>query len=166
MKLAAVAVALMTLALCGCVSSRDRTAESDDMCREIADFANASDDGELHRVRFNTDWGGTDCPHEDGEDVIACNWCEHDAQESGKRFCGYLSEHTSIEFARINLARVLDCLNLGYGHLNLWKEDKHLENRQIWSAHARGVRRGTSVGVEFLPDAPPTLIIYAQRRGV
>jgi hypothetical protein len=32
--------------------------ETDELCRRIADFANASPAGELHTVRLTTDWGG------------------------------------------------------------------------------------------------------------
>jgi hypothetical protein len=151
--------------LAACASTTPR-AEPDDMCRQIADFANASDDGSPHEVRLITDWGGTSCSTPT-EVALACKACSHDAYPPGKQLCAYLMEHTATEFSQMNLARALSCLNLGYTHLELGPRLDALANRRIQSAHADQVKRGISVSVEYqLPtegDSLPTLILQAQR---
>lgn len=137
------------------------------MCRQIADFANASEDGSPHEVRLITDWGGTSCSTPT-ELSIACKGCSHDAYPPGKQLCAYLLEHTSTEFSQMNFARVLSCLNIGYAHLKNGPRLYALANRHIWSARADHVKHGISVGVEYQvpPErsaALPTLILSAQR---
>jgi hypothetical protein len=155
------------VAVAGCASSTLYGDGPDDMCRQIADFANASQDGALHEVRLITDWGGTTCSTPD-EPAMYCKACRHDAYSPGKKLCDYLMENTATEFAEVNLARALSCLNLGYGHLKLGPRLDALADREFSSTHAASVKRGISVGVEYRKPAPegdyvpPTLILSAQ----
>lgn len=137
------------------------------MCRQIADFANATQDDQPHEVRLMTDWGGTSCSTPT-DVALYCKGCSHEAGYApGIQLCDYLAEHTAAEFSQMNLARALRCLNLGYGHLQLGPELDALANQRIQSAHADHVKRGISVSVEYQtsPDGSslPTLILQAQR---
>jgi hypothetical protein len=152
--------------MAACASTTPHS-EPDDMCRQIADFANASEDGSPHEVRLVTDWGGTSCSTPE-EYSIYCKACSHDAYPPGKQLCDYLMEHTSTEFSEMNFGRALSCLNVGYAHIKNGPKLFALANRHIWSARADHVKPGISVGVEYQvpPEGayePPTLILMAQR---
>src|SRR6185312_13672436 len=99
MKLSGVAVTASIIALTGCASRSNVDSKRDAMCREIAEFANASSDGLLHKVQLMNDWGGRYCSAGPDEVAMACKACNHDAYAPGKRLCGYLMEHTSTEFS-------------------------------------------------------------------
>jgi hypothetical protein len=161
-------VAASFVALTGCASSLHRDTGPDAICREIADFANASGDDLLHKVQLINDWGGVHCSSDtEGELALACKACSHDGYGPGERLCKYLMQHTSTEFSETNFLRVLRCLDRRYQRATPGQEVGDLANREIWSSHARSIKRGISVGVDYSTGGDkdlPVLIILARRR--
>ena len=95
----------------GCEALRN---QSDDMCAEIAKFANASTDRSVHTVDLINDWGGPISEEESrkqGDYTMYVKQCRHGDYIPGKGLCAYLMEHTSTEFPGNNVRRALVCLN-------------------------------------------------------
>jgi hypothetical protein len=161
-------VAASVITLGGCVSSPRPDAEPDSICSEIADFANASTDGLLHKVTLINDWGGVECSsNAEGEIYMYCKTCTHDKYGPGKQLCEYLMQHTSTEFSQLNFTRALGCLGGKFKGLAPGRRADSMANKPIWSSHVSSVRRGISVGLEYFSGDEsklPVLIIFAQRR--
>ena len=144
----------------------------DNLCREIADFANASLDTAIHSVELTNDWG---CDFYKGEPPdpgelppFGCKGCVHGGYDPAKKLCSYLLANTSTEFPDLNFKSVLECLNTQH-HISLHSRTsvKRLSNRAIWSTHAQGVHAGIFVGVEYsldVEDSPEILKILARVR--
>jgi hypothetical protein len=119
-------------------------------------------------VTLTNDRGGVYCSSDtEGEVALACKACSHDSYGPGQHLCGYLMQHTSTEFSQMNFTRALRCLDNRYQGLAPGPDIGNMANRQIWSSHARSVKRGISVGVKYSPgngEELPALIIFAQRR--
>jgi hypothetical protein len=98
-------VAVLSIALLsGCASLSPR---QDQLCSEVATFANSVDDNDAHTAELLTDWGGVFSPE---RDVLFEKSCQHDQDAASKRLCDYLVEHTSTEFATVNFRRARSCL--------------------------------------------------------
>jgi hypothetical protein len=151
-----VAVSLTAVALAGGCSSLHR--EHDDMCSEIARFANSSNDDAVHSVKLMTYWGAE-----------IEKSCQHDQDDSpGTRLCEYLTgEHTSTEFAEVNFRHALACLG-PEAQIYAGPPQSRVEylNGKISSYSARGVHPGVLVSLEFSTgssDQAPSLKISAER---
>jgi hypothetical protein len=151
-----VAVSLAAVALTGGCSSLHL--EHNDMCSEIARFANSSNGSAVHSVELVTYWGAN---IEKG--------CQHDQDDGpGKRLCDYLAgQHTSTEFAEINFRHALACLG-PEAQIYAGPPQSRVEylNGKISSYSARGVHPGVLVSLEFSTgssDQAPSLKISAER---
>jgi hypothetical protein len=137
--------------------------ERDDLCDELARFANAPSSVERHPVRLKTDWrGGYLKSDEPGEELIAAKSCERGSDEPGKALCAYLIENSSSEFATINYRRVLECLGVHVKAANS-AEDAGLP-RIAKSRQVRGHAVGSDIVAEFsyaTDSEPPTMTISA-----
>jgi len=80
--------------------------ETDELCHQIARFANYSPTSAPRTVVLTTDWGGVFS----SSDVMAEKACLHDTDKPGKTLCAYLLSNTSIEFAAVNYRRALACI--------------------------------------------------------
>ena len=145
--------------LSGCASLATKP---DQMCTEIAIFANESDGNAAHSVRLTTAWGGTFVKD---RDVIFSKRCEHGGFAPGMRLCQYLMQNTSTEFAVYNFRRALSCLDAESYAPSAPVSVERLEAK-ISSYEAKGVKFGVEVSVEFsngTASAPPSLKISAAR---
>jgi hypothetical protein len=135
--------------------------ESDELCRAIARFADASSMTEPHTVRLSTDWGGVFAnSNNPNESFIAAKTCHHDAAEAGQSLCAYLLENTSTEFAGINYRRALDCIGVRPGGLSPTDNDS-LPPRATGGV-VNGKRVRSTVTLEYSRgsrDSPPVLSI-------
>jgi hypothetical protein len=105
-----IAKPLLLAALLPVSDCSDMRGGPDDMCTEIATFANSATDGAVHKVQLVNEWGARPT-QQDGVETLPLQRCEHDdSYEPGKALCGYLVEHTSFEFQAINVRRALACL--------------------------------------------------------
>jgi hypothetical protein len=158
---ALVSLTVGTVSLIGCASIGE---EPDDMCAEIAAFANASGDRTKRSVRLATDWGGVYTPKQDPDEfVMAAKDCAHDGYEAGKALCAYLLKNTSTEFPGINHRRALACIGRRIPGVSP-TDDKRLPPSAS-SNTVPGVKSGTTVEVEMQPatDTTPPILIIAVR---
>ena len=155
-KLAVVALALLTA---GCASMRQRP---DQICNEIARFANATPQGQSHTVVLVTDWGSLFAANKDS---IFTKDCTHGGYAPGMDFCKYLMSNTSTEFATINYGRVSACLWPGTSGGPYDTDIDHIDIKAS-SNDALGVNEDVQISVEFSMGsgkAAPTLKISAER---
>ncbi len=104
MKFQALLAALALLAIPAVAGSAPKT---DPLCMELSAFLGSVKPDETRVVTLRTYWGA----REVGDQlVLGSKRCEHNNYEPAKRFCGYLMEHTSTEFAGYNAKRILSCL--------------------------------------------------------
>src|SRR5688572_2539059 len=158
---ALLSLAAVTVSLIGCASISEAP---DDMCAEIATFANASVDGTERSVRLATDWGGLYTAKEDQDEVVtAAQNCAHDGYEAGKALCAYLLRNTSMEFPGINHRRALACIGRRIPGLSP-TDDKRLPPSAS-SNSVLGVKSGTTIRVELRPttDVTPPILVIAVR---
>jgi hypothetical protein len=130
--------------------------EPDELCRQIAQFANDSPTSTPRTVRLTTDWGGVFSR----SDVIAEKACLHDTDKPGKALCAYLLENTSTEFATVNYRRALACI--GKASPGLSPTDDELLPPSASSSVVDGRPVRSSVTVRFTPgtqSTPPALSI-------
>jgi hypothetical protein len=81
--------------------------KADPLCKELSAFLRSVKPDETRSGTMRTYWGA----REVGDQlVIGSKSCEHSDYEPGKRFCAYLMEHSSTEFAGYNAKRILNCL--------------------------------------------------------
>jgi hypothetical protein len=148
------AVSLAAVALTdGCSSLH---LEHDDMCSEIARFANSSNGDAVHSVELFTFWGA---------DIE--KGCQRDQDAPSVRLCNYLVEHTSTEFAEINFRKALACMG-PEAQIYAGPPQSRVEylNGKITSYHAKGVHPGVLVSLEFSTgssDQAASLKISAER---
>ena len=95
-------VFLPLAALVGC--STTAMEREDRICAELATFAQATADGEMHQVVLRGGWGG------DSPDALMTHDCTHFGYEPGAAFCAYLVPNTSWEFGSRNAERAAACL--------------------------------------------------------
>jgi hypothetical protein len=166
-RVSAIMVAISTLCLFGCLSAAQE--DRDTICSEIAAFANASTDLDVHVVELGNDWGCNFQKPENSEELwMACKTCTHGTYVPAEKLCGYLIKNTSTEFPAHNFSRALACLDTGY-HVspNSRESVERLSNRTIWSSHAKLTNAGIVVGVEYIinvKDSPEILRISVRRR--
>jgi hypothetical protein len=133
----------------------------DEICSQIAQFANSSADQAVHTVELTTDWGGVFSKE---KDLLYEKNCAHNAYEPGKRLCSYLMANTSIEFPDNNIRRALSCLPDAHSG---WRAGRKVEytTGRVTSHRAKYVKAGIVVAVEYSggTDKAPTLKISAQR---
>jgi hypothetical protein len=157
------------ICISGCFSSAQGA--HDNLCREIAAFANASVDKVIHTVELTNDWGCDFQKPENGElHSLACKGCAHGGYIPAKKLCSYSMQNTSTEFPDTNFRSALACLNTQY-YISPHSRSsvERLSNRAIWSNHAQGTHVGISVGVEYsldVKESPEILTIFAQRRAL
>ena len=154
--------AAMALLLGGCAGL---AAKRDEMCPEIARFANASADHEPHSVVLRTSWGRGF--NNDPEHLYEVE-CSHSDYGPGRKLCRYLMENTSIEFAPHNFRRALACLSKNGRDIGAGVDIVRLDG-EFSSYSARGVNDDVKVGIEFTDgkgDETPVLRITAKRRKV
>jgi len=138
---------------CSCATT---TTESDELCRQIARFANYSPTGAPRTVRLTTDWGGVFS----STNVMAEKACLHGADKAGKALCAYLLNDTSTEFAAVNYRRALTCI--GRESPGLSPTDDELLPPSASSSVVDGRPVRAHVTVRFTPGTrsnPPALSI-------
>jgi hypothetical protein len=157
-ELTAAVFALLLSLVGGCSTM---SVKGDQMCAEIARFANGSaDDHSIHSIELLTDWGGV---FSDDKNTIAEKSCKHDAYAPGERLCNYLMENTSTEFASINFRRALSCLG---DEVYAGPPQSRVEymNGKVSSYSAKGVQPHVQVFIEFSSgsnERAPSLTISA-----
>jgi hypothetical protein len=161
-KFRALAAIVATVLSAGCTTV---SLGGDQLCSEIARFANSSDDSAVHTVELLTDWGGV---FSEDKNTVFEKACKHDQYAPAKKLCDYLLENTSTEFATVNFRRALSCL--GQAQAYAGPQDARIEylNGKVTSLSARGVRADVQVSVEFSTgsnERPPSLKIAAARIG-
>ena len=138
--------------------------EHDAMCSEIARFANSYNDDTIHSVELITDWGAV---FSEEKNEIYEKSCTRDQDEPSIRLCDYLMDHTSTEFASVNIRNALSCLGRT-SQSYAGPPDSRVDylNGEITSYHAKGVHSDVMVSVEFSTGSnehAPSLKISAQR---
>jgi hypothetical protein len=87
--------------------------QADELCGELATYANTRPGGTPRVVRLMTDWGGfylkSDNP---AEELMFAKSCYHGSDDASKALCAYLMANTSTEFASTNYRRALRCLGI------------------------------------------------------
>jgi hypothetical protein len=152
-------VIVLALLIAGCASLRE---EPDQMCSELARFANATTVGQIRSVELVNDWGSR---FSEDKNSIFTKDCSHGGYAPGVAFCDYLMSNTSTEFASINYARVSACLWPGTRG-GPYDTDIDYMSIKASSTEATGVNPDVRVGVEFSTGsdkAAPTLKISAER---
>ena len=144
MKLLAIAV-LTSLALSGCATY---PYGKDDLCREMAAFANSVEPGTSHSVSLETAWGSSKIH----PDAIASRDCHDSRYEPGQKLCRYLMVHTSREFPENNFHRALACLRGVQEQDGNFVSYERLDVR-ISGYEAYGVLGIVKVTVDFKPNA-------------
>jgi hypothetical protein len=161
----AILAPIFIFCISGCLSTSQ---ERDTICSEIAAFANASTDFDVHLVELTNDWGCNYQKQKGGEFAMACKTCTHGTYDPAKKLCSYLMENTSTEFPANNFRRALSCLDTQYYvSPNSRTSVERLSNREIWSSHAKLAKAGILVGVDYIiniKDSPEVLRISARRR--
>lgn len=141
------------LAVSGCATfSGGRRA--DDFCGEMAKFANATARGSQREVVLLTNWA---------------EWsktCQHDGYEPGMRFCEWLIDNTSTEFAEFNIRRALNCLDPGMNYAGGGRVSLSYLTGKVESSYAKGADEDVRVTVEYadgIEGQCPKLKIAAER---
>lgn len=86
--------------------------ERDDLCDELARFANAATGPFPRTVSLITDWALREDPDDPSQLVFGTKACTHGDVQAGRVLCSYLLENTSTEFAVVNFKRALRCLGM------------------------------------------------------
>ncbi len=119
----------------------------DNLCREIAAFANSTTPGENHSVSLETAWGSS----KNHPDSIFSRDCHHGGYAPGAQLCRFLMEHSATEFSENNFRRAFACLSntplkdrnyVSYEQLNV----------KVSAYGAYGVHDGVEVTIEFKPN--------------
>lgn len=158
----AVALLIATaVSLCGCATTADDDDGPDQLCPQLAAFANADETGAVHTVSLGNDWGGQFAPKENPDDwVMAYKTCEHDSYGPGKTLCEYLLNNTSTEFPAINLRNAMACFGMRARGLSPTDDDKL--PRKVSSERINGKRLKSPIAVDLAPptdERPSTLTI-------
>ena len=162
LKLLRFAPLLLILASCATTS----TVEPDGMCRELAAFANASIDKTIHTVELTTEWTGFRPIPGSDKLAVASKECKDGGYGAGTTFCKWLVEHTSSEFAEINISRALSCM----GNAKVYAGAPHTSIEylagKIASYETKYVHEDVRVTIEYsvrMKDKLPMLRISAER---
>ena len=138
--------------------------ERDEICPEIARFANAWSDYSAHSVVLFTDWGGV---FSEDKTAIAEKTCQRGQDTASRRLCNYLMENTSTEFAEVNMRRALSCLGPGARtDAGGPRSQGEPVTGKVTSLSVPGVRADVRVTVEFSTastEHPPSLKISAEK---
>jgi hypothetical protein len=104
-------LALLVVAIASLVSScATPPRERDELCDQLARFADAPSSVDRHPVRLKTDGGGVYFKYDDpGEQVIGAMFCEHGSDEPGKALCAYLLSTVRLSS---QLSTIGACLNV------------------------------------------------------
>ena len=140
----AACILMLSLCLSGCASY---PFGKDQMCRQLATFANAARPAETLSVSLQTAWG----PSKLRPNVLSWRHCDHGASSAATTFCRYLLTDSAVEFPQNNLRRVVACLRrlpLRTGNFVQYNPI----NVQASAFDAYGVREGVEVSVQFAPD--------------
>lgn len=141
------------LAVTGCASFSGGRRD-DDFCREMAKFANATALGSQREVELLTNWA---------------EWsktCQHGGYQPGMRFCQWLIDNTSTEFADANIRRALSCLDPGMNYAGSGRVSLSYLTGKIESYHAEGADHDVRIEVEYadgIEGQCPKLKITAER---
>jgi hypothetical protein len=152
-------VIALASSIAGCASLREGP---DQICKELARFANATPAGQVRSVELVNDWGSR---FAENKSSIFTKDCSHNGYPPGVAFCDYLMSNTSTEFSSINYARVSACLWPGTRG-GPYDTDIDYLSIKASSTEAIGVNPDVRVGVEFSTGsdkAAPTLKMYAER---
>ncbi len=151
---------LAALAIPSAARAQPDPAPSDALCPLFYAFAAATPEGAIHRVRFETDWGGA---YERAQGAQVALRCDHDGDAAGQALCAFLNRHVSIEFPQRNFERLLRCMGAqdtdGEQPVFMTYRDAEAQARSL-----PGVDADTLVTVGFVAGserAPPTLTIVA-----
>jgi hypothetical protein len=154
---AAICLAGMTAS---CATTRN---EPDELCDELAAFANAAASDGNHTVRLTTDWGGVFTKSNGAnEELMYSKSCEHNSYAPSRTLCAYLLENTSTEFAGINVRRALRCIGVRVSGISPTNDDRLPPSARSHAVLGEPVR--SEILVEFAPatdSSPPTLSITA-----
>jgi hypothetical protein len=121
-------------------------AEPDDLCAELAHFANAPGTSASNEVSFTTDWAVRPDPDDPEKLVFGTKACDHAGYDAGRKLCGYLIENASTEFANLNYKRALRCLGAS---IKLDTSDGGDLPDQMTSRKVLGVRLSRELTVSF-----------------
>jgi hypothetical protein len=149
-----------------CAACAITRGERDELCAEMAAFANAASEGGKHTVRLTTDWGGRFTePDHPGEQILSAQSCEHDDYAPGRALCAYLLANTSSEFQGINARRALHCIGIEVSGRSPTDDDRL--PRAARSHAILGARVRSEVVIEFAQatdDSQASLSISASDR--
>lgn len=148
------------IALSGCATTAHK---ADPLCSQIAAFANATQAGEKQSIELKTDWGGT---WSQNKNVLAEKSCDGGGHEAGGKFCRYLLENTSTEFADINFSIALSCLGKRL-YMPAHYYDLSWQSADVSTDLMPGVNEDVTVSLHFNncgKCGPPSLVIAAERR--
>ena len=123
----------------------------DDLCREMATFANSTQPGASHMVSLETSWGSSNIH----PGAIVSRDCNPNEYAPGVILCHYLMDNSAAEFAENNYSRAAACLanspTKGRDEANYEDIDAKV-SAYGGKGGAFGVRRGIKVTVEFKPN--------------
>lgn len=97
-------ILLVCVGISGCATYPFGT---DNLCRELASFANSIPPGTSYMVSLETSWGGSKL----NPNAIYSRDCNHGNYTTGASFCSYLMEHSAVEFSEMNFRRALACVD-------------------------------------------------------
>jgi hypothetical protein len=120
----------------------------------MAIFANSVALKTSHKVELRTDWGA----YEKG--------CTHDGYEPGHKFCLWLIDNTSTEFAYINIQRALSCLDKSLAYAGGGSAKPEYLTGKVESYEAKYADENVRVELEYsdgIEGELPLLRITAER---
>jgi hypothetical protein len=152
MRVAGISIVIsVLLATAGCSTLAGR---KDDLCVEMAKFANATQVGTERSVELSTDWSNFS------------KSCAHDGYEPGKAFCQWLMGNTSTEFAHINIGRALACLDPSANYASTGRASPSYLTGKVESYYATHADENVRIEIEYadgIKGECPTLKITAER---
>lgn len=140
--------------------------EPDGICRELATFANASTDKSTRTIELTTAWMGQQPATDSDKLSMATKNCKHGGFAAGATFCKWLMDHTSSEFAEINIRRALSCIGDAKLYAGAPGTSVEYLAGKIVSYDTKYVREDVTVTIEYsvsVKDKQPMLRISATR---
>jgi len=147
-------IPIVTSVLLATVGCSTLAGQKDDLCGEMARFANATQVGAERSVELRTDWSNFS------------KSCEHDGYEPGKAFCQWLMSNTSTEFAHINIARALSCLDPSANYASTGRASPRYLTGNVESYYAKHADENVRIEVEYadgIEGQRPILKVTAER---